>query len=227
MSPNTLNFELLSTSPAINKGISSPGLLNDLDLKGQPRIYDENVDIGAFEFQSTATKSDNFKSEQITIKPIVEPLPISNTESRKESSIDWSKVKVLSKGSTYASSLKMIQKDLNMFVKVDGKSLDQKGQFYLNTDNNELSGFQVHFWKASGAEYLLENGRLYQYTGLGGSDWSWKFVALYKGSSRYSQSTSSIEVSFSPKDLGITSLSPIKIGFVWNDSKVDSIPMNK
>jgi hypothetical protein len=104
--------------------------------------------------------------------------------------------------------------------------LDQKGQFYLNTDNNLTSGFQVPFWKLSGTEFMLENGVLYQYTGKNGVIWSWKEIARLKGTSNFTQSSSSIEVSIPLSLLKMTRKTPISIGFVWNDSKVDLLPVD-
>jgi hypothetical protein len=59
VSPSTYNFQLNSTSPAINQGSPLPTLKDDLgntftitvDYLGNPRVVGGTADIGAYEYQ--------------------------------------------------------------------------------------------------------------------------------------------------------------------------------
>lgn len=52
--------------------------------------------------------------------------------------------------------------------------MDWPWQVYLDTDNNEVSGYKVG--NGVGANYLIQGGYLFSYTGTG-FDWSWQFEA--------------------------------------------------
>ncbi|HTO16369.1 MAG TPA: choice-of-anchor Q domain-containing protein [Edaphocola sp.] len=59
VNPSAGDFGLLVTSPAANKGNNSlyasvGNLSNDTDLVGNPRLYENTIDMGAFELQSRA-----------------------------------------------------------------------------------------------------------------------------------------------------------------------------
>jgi len=47
---NAANYRLLSASPCIDSGTNLPWMTGATDLDGNPRIYDDIVDMGAYEF---------------------------------------------------------------------------------------------------------------------------------------------------------------------------------
>ncbi|MDX1701173.1 MAG: choice-of-anchor Q domain-containing protein, partial [Melioribacteraceae bacterium] len=217
---NSKTYNLLSTSPAINKGNSLLSITGMLDASNNPRIQDQVIDIGAYEYQG-ATVNPTVPITEPIPEPITDPIinPIGH-----DGTIDWNKVVSIAEGTSNVKSLKVVQSENAFQLKVEGTLLEQKGQFYFNTDNNVKTGFQMGYWTTSGVEYMVENGVLYQYTGSGGTEWSWKEVAKYKGTKAYSQTTSAIELSVPYTDIKISPTSIILIGYIWNDSKSDLLP---
>ncbi len=67
-------------------------------------------------------------------------------------------------------------------VLVEGTSLTaNKGRLLLNTDNNPNTGYQAASWgptQKTGADFMVEDGKLFEYTG-DGATWSWKKVVRY------------------------------------------------
>ncbi len=57
-----------------------------------------------------------------------------------------------------------------------------------------------------------------------GTDWSWKLVRTYKGTSDYAATDKAVEALVPLADLGVTADQTIKIGFVLNDSSVNKLP---
>jgi len=75
-------YSLTSHSPCINAGTLDFGnyYLPELDLAGNPRISDEQIDIGAFEFQpETDIEKDEFLISNIKIKNCPNPFHSSTT----------------------------------------------------------------------------------------------------------------------------------------------------
>jgi Spherulation-specific family 4 len=67
---------------------------------------------------------------------------------------------------------------------------------YIDTDQNTATGFQTG---GLGAEYLVENGNLFRYTGTG-TTWSWSFVQ----SVRYSNAAGVAQWTVARADIGET-----------------------
>jgi Endopolygalacturonase len=136
---------------------------------------------------------------------------------------DWSAIEALSRGSdgSKASTMKAVIADDQLYVLITGNLLTQKGQIYLDADNDRSTGFQAPFWKTSGADYLLENGTLYRYSGRG-SDWNWTKVRS-KQADRYVATSTVVETSIALSDLNAAA-DTIRLGYVWNDSRSDKLP---
>ena len=49
------NYHLQTMSPCINAGTNMNWMIGAIDLDGGPRIYDDNVDMGCYEFGSTSS----------------------------------------------------------------------------------------------------------------------------------------------------------------------------
>ncbi|HEY5801998.1 MAG TPA: hypothetical protein VIT92_17375, partial [Burkholderiaceae bacterium] len=71
-------------------------------------------------------------------------------------------------------------------------------RLYLDTDRKTASGYASG---GVGADFMLENGNLYRYTGAGGTAWGWALVKAVT----YTKSTSSVRWAFARADLGPTS----------------------
>ena len=91
---------------------------------------------------------------------------------------DWSHVSVLSNGSTNADvqKLKAFVDQSILFLSVEGKEMTSKNQIYIDSDNNMKTGYDVTYWGLSGADYLVENGNVYRYSGSDNSQWVWELV---------------------------------------------------
>jgi hypothetical protein len=97
---------------------------------------------------------------------------------------------------------------VNLYLTLNGIDLNSKRQIFLNTDNNESTGYYSTETK-KGYEWLIEGTRLYRYGGDDGShDWSWlrntSFTAIeYENSADYIISLSTLGIG---KDISITAL---------------------
>lgn len=202
------NIRLTSASAAVNKGSNTHAAGQNTDYENGLRIREGTVDMGALEY--VAGKD-----------PVSAPAFKYAADGNPG---EWQQVPVLSKGGAYASLFKAVIEQKRLCILVQGNGLTKKSQFFLNTDNNDKTGFKTGKFTQSGAEFLLENGVLYRYTGTGGTDWSWKLVRTYKGTSDYAATDKAVEALVPLADLGVTADQTIKIGFVLNDSSVNKLP---
>ncbi|WP_438348663.1 choice-of-anchor Q domain-containing protein [Paenibacillus sp. FA6] len=201
------NIQVKTGSNAIDKGSSQNVDVRSYDYNGLARIQGESVDIGATEHVPSPL-DDNPQPPQITAMD----------------DAYWSEVATLSSGTGHARILKATKDSSNLNIYVAGSSLTSKGQIFINTDNNTKTGFAAPYWKTSGADYLLENGTLYRYTGTGGSNWKWTQVKNDKGAQNYIVSSTVFKILIPLVDLGTKQANVIKIGYVWNDSNSDKLP---
>lgn len=124
-------------------------------------------------------------------------------------------------------TIKTLAEGGSLNVLVTGSLLEEKGQLFINTDNNTGTGFKAPYWSNSGAEYLLESGFLYKYTGTGGTDWSWTEVKAYRGTDKFALTNTVLEVSLALADLGIPQGGAISVGYVWKDSADHKLPAGR
>lgn len=199
------NIQLGSGSSAIDKGYSQDVGNGVLDYSGLARIQGKSVDIGAVEH---------------TPSPQDETPPPTTAKDKAY----WTEVPVLSSGTSNVKVVKATKDSSNLNIYIAGSSLTKKGQLFINTDNKTNTGFVSPYWKTSGADYLLENGVLYRYSGTGGGNWNWSRVKSYKSTPNYSISNTTLITLIPLADLGIKPSSTVKIGYVWNDSKDNKLP---
>lgn len=83
-----------------------------------------------------------------------------------------------------------------LIYKVNKNSSYTYHRVYIDTDQNVATGLQT---SGIGANYLLENGNLYSYSGTG-NDWSWTLIKAVT----YSATTSSVQWTLSRADVGET-----------------------
>ena len=202
------NIRLSSGSAAINKGTNAYVPSGSVDYSNGIRIREGTVDMGAVEYVAGQ-----------------DPITAPSSKFAADGHVDeWATVPVLSKGSSNSFLMKAAYEQSKLYLYVQGSGLLKKSQFYFNTDNNANTGFKVTKFAQSGADYLLENGNLYRYTGKGGSDWSWKLLQTYKGTESYAATDQIIEVAVTLSHIGATADTPIKIGFIQNDSNTNKLP---
>lgn len=51
---------------------------------------------------------------------------------------------------------------------------------FIDSDDNASTGYRTSSTPAVGADYYIENGSLYKYTGTGGTNWGWQLVKYVK-----------------------------------------------
>lgn len=137
---------------------------------------------------------------------------------------DWGGVPALVTGTSGVQSLKSTNNGSNLYVAVSGSGLNVKGQLFLDTDNNRLTGYNAAGWTASGfesgAEYMIENNTVYRNNGAG---WSWTNVRTL-AASEFVRNGSAVELSVPLATLNIANGSTIRAGFVLNDSTTNRLP---
>ncbi|AZN39570.1 right-handed parallel beta-helix repeat-containing protein [Paenibacillus albus] len=133
---------------------------------------------------------------------------------------DWNGISKAGTGTLMAKTLKLYNKDSSLYLLVQGEQLTAKGQFYISADNRSDTGYQVKNSSVAGADYLIENGTLYRYSGTG-LDWTWSKVTDYIGTSNYVATETVIEARIQLSDLGIVTGSTICITFMRSDNASD------
>src|SRR5690606_30855360 len=100
--------------------------------------------------------------------------------------------------------------------------LKEKGQLYIRSSQEGGSYFQVPHWSNQEANYLIENGILYGYTGSG-KDWSWNKIKDYRSQAIVINNTA-IEMAIPLSDLNSQAHHEINLGYIWKDSKSNQLP---
>lgn len=138
------------------------------------------------------------------------------------SASDWSSVAAIASGSSSVATLKGLRSGNNLYLLVQGSGLTDTGAFYINADNNTATGYNATGWPSSGADYLLENNVLYQYTGSGNS-WSWSQVATL-GTGQYAKNASVVEIGLPLSSIGASSGQTVRVGYIRNGSATERLP---
>lgn len=234
-------ISLTSGSPAIDRGLNPKADYGSGDYDGKARMKDGIIDIGASEFGGEARPTPSLPqaspipSATVQAQPSPTPmpeLPSSSQAPAQEAGFiidgnfkDWTSVGYLAEGDSNVRSIQAAIRNNELNVLVKGQLLGEKGQLYLNTDGSSKTGFQAPYWDGAGADYMLEDGILYAYSGSGGTDWGWTEVRSYKRLSRFAINSSAVEMSIDLMDLGASADNKIKIGYIWNDSHRDRLPL--
>lgn len=109
-----------------------------------------------------------------------------------------------------ATSLKVFDDVSKVYFGLAGSGLNVNHQIFIDSDNNAATGYQDTRFTSSGANYMIENGSLYQSTGAG---WSWSLVAAGTAGVVISKNASAVEVSVNKAGLG-TLNSTIKVSIL-------------
>lgn len=110
---------------------------------------------------------------------------------------DWAHVAVLA--SSDIGELKVLDDDKAIYFLLQNGNVGQHTQIFLNIDNNINSGYGRNILDTKiGAEYLIEDDRLYRSTADGDS-WSWEHV----GNVIRSKNSNLIEIAVSKNDVEV------------------------
>ena len=227
-------------SPAIDTGTMSYKIFGELDYHASARVVGSSIDIGATEFisieqqptieptsepTSTITPTNAPTSEPTsTIAPTTKPSPAPDDSPFVIDGIDqeWGNYPNLATNSDNAKVLKAIIDKNTLYVLINGQLLKEKGQLYIRIGQASNSYFEVPYWSNQEANYLIENGILYQYSGSG-KDWSWNKVKDYRNEAIVINN-STIEMAIPLIDFNSHVLHELHVGYIWKDSKSNQLP---
>ncbi|CAM3084705.1 fibronectin type III domain-containing protein [Paenibacillus lupini] len=178
----------------------------------------------AYSFQVSAVNSAGLESS-LSSSVSVTPTGTSTTVITIDGSAsDWNGVTALATSTSDVQALKAANTTSQLYLLVQGNNLNVKGQLFLDTDNNRLTGYNAAGWTASGvesgAEYMIENNIVYHNTGAG---WSWTNVRTLS-TSEFQRNNNVVELSIPLSTLSLTNGSTIRAGYISNDSTVNRLP---
>ena len=128
-----------------------------------------------------------------------------------------------------AHQLKVTNNTTNLYVLVTGTGLDTKSQFFIDADDDYLTGYHASGFinvstESTGAEFMIENDLLYSYTGpsagAGRNAWSWSTV----GAITIVKTGTVIELGVPLASLGISEGQDVGVAFISNDSAYNRLP---
>src|SRR5690606_31098299 len=219
------SIELASTSPAIDAGTVTYKEVGNLDLVGTSRIVGKTIDLGATEYDGNAqpptTQPPSSTPPPVGSPPPTTP-PVDNQPPFKIDGLtdDWNNTPSLATSSSNVRSLKSTIQNNTLYLLITGQLLQEKGQLYIYSNQTGQAYFSIPFWSNQKADYLVENGVLYQYTGSG-KDWSWKKVKDYRNNEVVIHSTA-VEMGIPLADIGQTN--ELLVGYIWKDNKSNQLP---
>lgn len=237
----------LEGSPVIDRGTSFVSA--STDYYGGPRNQGDQMDIGAVEYGNAISTAVQVPASTPTPAPTSTPVlsPTASSESKPASPTstaaptvppagtteisgnteEWNSVPDLATGESNVKSIKTKLEDELLHIRITGYLLSDKGQLYLNADRSGTTGFQAPYWDKAGADFLVEDGILYAYSGSGHTDWKWTEKKSYKRLGTFSVTSTAVEVAIPLEDLGLASGASLELGYVWKDHHEHKLPSAK
>lgn|GEM_PF-2381464 len=140
------------------------------------------------------------------------------------SASDWSGIPALATGTSDVQVLKVANNASQLYLLIQGNNLNVKGQLFLDTDNNRLTGYNAAGWNTSGAEsgaeYMIENNTVYRNNGAG---WSWTSVRTLS-TAEFQRNSNVVELSIPLSTLNLANGNTLRAGYISNDSAVNRLP---
>ncbi len=121
---------------------------------------------------------------------------------------EWLGIAKITEGNENIASVYSIQDVSKLYLMVRGTNLNVSSNFYIDIDNDAQTGYQLWCWNNSGADYMIENDTIKQYTG-NGSDWNWTTV----GNADVVKNNSVIEASINHDLIGLTEPTVLSLGY--------------
>ncbi len=130
---------------------------------------------------------------------------------------DWSDISVLINAEL--GDLKIIDDDQRVYFLLQNGNPGAQTQIYLDIDKNSSSGYiSTQFNNIKGADYLIENNRLYKST-ADGKSWSWDRIGYIE----FSKDDNLIEISVQKDMIGLEADDDsIKVGAIAWDATFDN-----
>ncbi|MEK3884251.1 choice-of-anchor Q domain-containing protein [Paenibacillus sp. PL2-23] len=135
---------------------------------------------------------------------------------------DWSTYPYTSSGNSNPTGLKLHNDKENLYLLIEGSDLATKTQVYFLSGSGRAD-YKLSGWESGISNILMENGRLYQYTGKG-SNWSWQSMSTLNTKTQYVVQKRAIEVSIPLSKLKIKAGAELKVGVLLHDNKSTQLP---
>ncbi|WP_430885826.1 fibronectin type III domain-containing protein [Fusibacter sp. JL216-2] len=100
----------------------------------------------------------------------------------------------------------------SVFIFLKSISGEDSPRVILDSDGDISTGYSTSYWSDSGAEYLIENDRLYSYAGTG-QDYTWNYI----GSLNAVESSNGIEIEVPYSQIDYTDINDMKVAY-WDDN---------
>ena len=169
-----------------------------------------------YNYRVRSTNANNLESVSANYTFLTQA-PSASTIKVDGSAQEWGGITSIATGSNGPKVLKAYNDTAKLFLLVTGNSLNTKAQFYIDSDNNSNTGYRNNAWSDSGADYLLESGILYRYTG-GRSVWS------IVGTADLAANSTVVEAGIPMGLMGIRAGSIIHIGYIKAGSQQNKLP---
>ena len=142
----------------------------DGDISDKIEI-DHNVDtkkVGLYSITYSVKDSKNLYAIPVTRRVMVESKTSNIGITIDGQNNDWATTVPFAASSGHTFK---INDDKNtLFLAIESGQLDKNTQFFFDTDNNASTGFGLD---SGSADYMIENGELYKFTGVNKNHWSW------------------------------------------------------
>jgi chitodextrinase len=158
----------------------------------------------------------NQSSASSTVNPATTAITINGSAS------EWGGITALATNTGTVTTLKVTNNSSNLYLLIQGSGLTAAsyGNFYIDTDNSSSTGYNASVWSTNGCDYMIENDKIYHHNGGG---WSWTEIATLPAA-QYVENSTVIEVRVPLSQLGLTSASTIKIGYVQDNLSTKQAP---
>jgi hypothetical protein len=128
---------------------------------------------------------------------------------------DWNSLPLLATGTGSVKELYSKQMSQKLFLMIKGTNIGRYNDFYLDVDNDTSTGWRNWTWGNCGADYLIEDGNLFQWV-----NGSWEF----KGTLEMASSSTCMEVGVELSRIGKTTSGDIGIGY--SKGNLEFLPLN-
>ncbi len=151
--------------------------------------------------------------DQNWIPVVMSPADGTKSVYSKKVNINWETISAYS--ASNKAELKLFTTKENLYMHLEADKFPAHIQIYIDSDLKMKTGYKNDSWNNFGADYLVEDGYLYRYTGKG--DWGWEEIdVISKSRSKGEKSVLEVVV---PKRLLSNLTDKIKVGVELNNKK--------
>ncbi len=135
--------------------------------------------------------------------------------------LDWENIDPIAIGSGKISSLSAAQDDNKLYILLEGTEITETYDIFIDSDNNSQTGYSAYWiWPNMGAEYLIVDNELFEYTGSG-DDWSFDYVCDVEIAKNANVKEKSVDLT----QIGRTEAGVMKLGCAASENELDLVPV--